>query len=154
MLPINTMLKNFRSDRQKSRTAKAEGAANKNTLSFNDQLMQQVATSGRATFKEELSQLQDLINEAGDKLERNPTIGNLEVFRALLANLVGKVVKGGFQVESVGPGWHPADRHQVVRRIDEEAENLMQLVMSEQKDRVAIARNLVSIKGLVIDLVS
>ena len=55
---------------------------------------------------------------------------------------------------SVGPGWHPADRHQVVRRIDEEAEDLMNLIMSEQKDRVAIARTLVSIKGLVIDLVS
>ncbi|GLR63200.1 YaaR family protein [Marinospirillum insulare] len=154
MLPINTMLKNFRSDRQKGRAAKAEGAAGKESTSFNDQLMQQIATGGRATIKEELGQLQELINKAGDQLESNPTIGNLEVFRALLANLVNKVVKAGFQVDSVGPGWHPADRHQVVRRIDEESENLMQLVMSEQKDRVAIARNLVSIKGLVIDLVS
>ncbi len=154
MLPINTMLKNFRADRQKARAAKAENAAGKNALSFNDQLMQQVASGGRTAFKEELNQLQELIGQAGDVLERNPTIGNLEVFRALLSNLVGKVVKGGFQVDSVGPGWHPADRHQVVRRIDEEAEDLMNLIMSEQKDRVAIARTLVSIKGLVIDLVS
>lgn len=154
MLPINTMLKNLRSDRQKARSAKAGGTANKDSLSFNDQLMNQIATGGRATLKEELNQLQELIGKAGDELERNPTIGNLEVFRVLLSNLVGKVVKAGFQVDSVGPGWHPADRHQVVRRINEEAENLMQLVMSEQKDRVAIARNLVSIKGLVIDLVS
>jgi len=154
MLPINTMLKNLRSDRQKGRSAKAEASNNKNLTSFNDQLMQQIATGGRVTLKEELGKLQELIGQAGDKLESNPTIGNLEVFRALLSNLVSKVVKAGFQVDSVGPGWHPADRHQVVRRIDEESENLMQLIMSEQKDRVAIARNLVSIKGLVIDLVS
>lgn len=154
MLPINTMLKNLRSDRQKARSAKADGTASKNALSFNDQLMQQVASGGRAAFKEELNQLQELIGQAGDELERNPTIGNLEVFRVLLSNLVGKVVKSGFKVESVGPGWHPADRHQIVRRIDEEAEDLMNLIMNEQKDRVAIARRLVSIKGLVIDLVS
>lgn len=154
MLPINTMLKNLRSDRQKGRSTKPEGTTSKDSPSFNDQLMQQVTTGGRATLKEELGKLQELIGEAGNKLESNPTIGNLEVFRALLSNLVGKVVNAGFQVDSVGPGWHPADRHQIVRRIDEESENLIQLVMSEQKDRVAIARNLVSIKGLVIDLVS
>ena len=154
MLPINTMLKNFRSDRQKSRAAKADGAANKNSLSFGDQLTQQIATGGRATLKEELGELQQLLGQAGDKLEQHPTAGNLEVFRVLLSNLLGKVVKGGFQVDSVGPGWHPADRHQIVRRIDEEAEELLHLVMSEQKDRMAIARTLVCIKGLVIDLVS
>lgn len=154
MLPINTMLKNLRSDRQKARTAKSEKANNKNSLSFSDQLTQQIATGGRVTLREELGQLQDLIDKAGDKLEQHPTIGNLEVFRALLSSLLGKVVKGGFQVDSVGPGWHPADRHQIVRRIDEEAEELLHLVMSEQKDRMAIARTLVCIKGLVIDLVS
>lgn len=154
MLPINTMLKNFRSDRQRARTAKSDGTSNKAALSFNDQLMSQIATGGRATLKEELSQLQDMLDEAGSKLEQHPTSGNLEVFRVLLSNLVGKVVKGGFQVDSVGPGWHPADRHQIVRRIDEEAEGLLHLVMSEQKDRMAIARRLICIKGLVIDLVS
>lgn len=154
MLPINTMLKNFRSDRQKARTAKAGGATNKEALNFNDQLMHQISTGGRVTLKEELGELQELLGKAGDALERHPTIGNLEVFRVLLSNLVGKVVKGGFQVDSVGPGWHPADRHQIVRRIDKEAEELMHLVMSEQKDRMEIVRRLVCIKGLVIDLVS
>jgi uncharacterized protein YaaR (DUF327 family) len=81
-------------------------------------------------------------------------VGNLEVFRALLSNLVGKVIKGGFQVDSVGPGWHPADRHQVIRQIDAEAEELLNLVMDEQKDRVSIARRLFNIKGLVVDLLS
>lgn len=154
MLPINTMLKNLRSDRQKGRLASATGRQDQDAPSFGDQLMQQISAGGRADLKKELKQLQDMVGKAGDELERNPTIGNLEVFRALLANLVGKVIKGGFQVDNVGPGWHPADRHQVIRRIDEEAEELLQLVMTEQKDRVSIARRLVSIKGLVVDLLS
>ncbi|SFW98871.1 YaaR family protein [Marinospirillum alkaliphilum] len=154
MLPINTMLKNLRSDRQKGRPSGAVGRMDSDTPSFGDQLLHQIATGGRTDLRKELKQLQDLLGKAGDELERHPTIGNLEVFRALLSNLVAKVVKGGFQVESVGPGWHPADRHQVIRRIDEEAEELLQLVMNEQKDRVSIARSLVTIKGLVVDLLS
>lgn len=154
MLPVNTLLKNLRSDGQKGRPASKSGKAEKKQASFNDQLMQQVSVGGRAELKKELSQLQDLLTKAGDTLERNPTVGNLEVFRSLLSNLVGKVVKGGFQVDNVGPGWHPADRHQVIRQIDIEAEELLDLVMSEQKDRVSIARRLFNIKGLVVDLLS
>lgn len=154
MLPINTMLKNLRSDRQKAKASQVAGKTTSDSPSFNDQLLQQISAGGRSDLKKELHQLQDLLGQAGDELERNPTLGNLEVFRALLANILGKVVKGGFQVESVGPGWHPADRHQVVRRINEEAEELLQLVMTEQKDRVSIARRLVNIKGLVVDLLS
>lgn len=154
MLPVNTLFKNQRSERQKGRATPAEAKAKSSALSFNDQLMQHIKTGTKATLREELGQLQELLNQAGDTLEKHPTIGNLEVFRALLANLVGKVVKGGFQVDNVGPGWHPADRHQLVRKIDAEAEELMHLVMSEQKDRLEIVRSLVSIKGLVIDLIS
>lgn len=154
MLPINTLLKNFRSERHRTNLARTDKSGHKEALSFNDQLMQQIASGGRTSLREELNQLQELLGQAGDALEMHPTLGNLEVFRALLANLVGKVVKAGFQVDSVGPGWHPADRHQIVRRIDTEAEELMQLVMSQQQDRLEIVRKLVSIKGLVIDLVS
>lgn len=154
MLPVNTMLKNLRSDRQKRKPSARADAQTTTTGSFNDQLLNQISVAGRADLKRELHQLQELMEQSGEELERNPTIGNLEVFRAVLAQLVAKVVKGGFQVDSVGPGWHPADRHQIVRRIDDEAEELLELVMHQQKDRVAIARRLVNIKGLVIDLIS
>ncbi|MDR9467130.1 YaaR family protein [Marinospirillum sp.] len=154
MIPVNTMLKNLRSDGQKGRPAGKSDKSERKKSTFNDQLMQQISVGGRAELKKELNQLQELLGKAGEELERNPTVGNLEVFRALLSNLVGKVVKGGFQVDSVGPGWHPADRHQVIRQIDAEAEELLNLVMNEQKDRVSIARRLFNIKGLVVDLLS
>ncbi|WP_114418340.1 YaaR family protein [Marinospirillum perlucidum] len=154
MLPVNTLWKNLRSDGQKGRPAGRSAKAEKSKTSFNDQLMQQVSVGGRAELKKELDQLQELLGQAGEELERNPTVGNLEVFRSLLSNLVGKVIKGSFKVDSVGPGWHPADRHQVIRQIDREAEELLHLVMNEQKDRVAITRRLFNIKGLVVDLLS
>lgn len=154
MIPVNTLLKNLRPDGQKGRPANRSDKAEKKKTAFNDQLMQQISVGGRTELKKELNQLQELLGKAGEELERNPTVGNLEVFRALLSNLVGKVIKGSFQVDSVGPGWHPADRHQVVRQIDAEAEELLNLVMNEQKDRVSIARRLFNIKGLVVDLLS
>ncbi len=156
MLPVNTLFKQLRSDRRKQSPDRqvATRAEEKASDNFNDQLLRQISATGRASLKKELSDLQGLLVKAGDELERNPTVGNLEVFRVLLSNLVDKVVKGGFQVDNVGPGWHPADRHQVIRQIDEEAESLLLLVMTEQKDRVAIARKLSDIKGLVVDLLS
>ncbi|WP_416885125.1 YaaR family protein [Marinospirillum sp.] len=154
MIPVNTLMKNLRSPGQKGRTAGKSGKVENKPSSFNEQLLQQISVGGRAELKKELEQLQEMLGQAGEELERNPTVGHLEVFRTLLSNLVAKVIKGGFQVDSVGPGWHPADRHQVIRQIDAEAEELLNLVMEQQKDRVAIARRLFNIKGLVIDLLS
>ncbi len=154
MIPVNTLMKNLRSPGHKGKAAKRSSQAAKKEADFNDQLLQQISVGGRQELQKELSQLQEMLGKAGDELERNPTVGNLEVFRTLLSNLVGKVIKGGFRVDSVGPGWHPADRHQVIRQIDNEAEELLNLVMNEQKDRVAITRRLFNIKGLVIDLLS
>lgn len=155
MLPVNTLLKNLRADRNKGNTGRtAAGKTNRDAPSFGDQLLQQISAGDRDQMKQQLAELQQRLEQAGDELERNPTAGNLEVFRALLSGLVDKVVKTGFRVDNVGPGWHPADRHQIIRQIDAEAENLLQLVMNEQKDRMAIARKLINIKGLVIDLLS
>lgn len=154
MIPVNTLMKNLRSPGQKGRAAGKSSKAENKSNDFNDHLMQQISVGGRNELKKELAQLQELLGKAGEELERNPTVGNLEVFRTLLSNLVAKVVKGGFQVDNVGPGWHPADRHQVIRQLDEEAEELLHLVMDQQKDRVAITRRLFNIKGLVVDLLS
>ena len=154
MLPVNTLMKNLRLPGQKGRSAKRSSSASSQPLDFNEQLLQQISVGGRQELQKELGQLQEMLGKAGDELERNPTVGNLEVFRALLSNLVAKVIQGGFRVDNVGPGWHPADRHQVIRQIDREAEELLNLVMNEQKDRVAITRRLFNIKGLVIDLLS
>lgn len=154
MLPVNSQSKNLRTANNKTSAGRAGGTGKARRLSFSKQLETQMSANNPPTLKEQLNQLHELLSKAGDELERSPTLGNLEVFRALLANLVGKVVKEGFEVSNVGPGWHPAERHQLVRRVDAEAEELLQLVMSEQKDRVAISRRLLNIKGLVIDLMS
>lgn len=153
MLPVNNQQK-LATNRRRTTLGKSSAAGKTQGVSFTQQLATQMSVNNPPTLKEQLDQLHELLSKAGDELERSPTLGNLEVFRALLANLVGKVVREGYQIDNVGPGWHPSDRHQLVRRINADAEELLELVLSEQKDRVAISRRLLNIKGLVIDLMS
>lgn len=156
-MQINDKLKSLRNERKSGRIGQrhAEHAEDiEESISFSDHLTQQVSTHQAVPLRVELGRMQEALSKAGDELERNPTLGNLEVFRALLASIVKKVTQQGFAVDNLGPGWQAQDRHQIIRTLDEEATHLLDLVLQEQKDRVAITRRVVQIKGLVVDLLS
>lgn len=152
--PINSMLKQLRDDRRTSKPLKSRSGAAVGKVSFNDHFTQQTQVTDRHAYRAELDHLRSLLDEAGEDLERNPTVGNFEVFRTLMGSLISRVLEGGFQVENVGPGWHPADRHQIIRKIDAEAEALLEMVLEEHKDRTQIHKRISTLKGLVIDMMS
>lgn len=152
MININDKLKSLRTGEGARRAGSKEKAGVNRTRSFTDHLVQQVDEINAPTLNDELTMIRQALDDAGNNLERNPTIGNLEIYRALLSNLVGKATKGAYEVEGVGPGWSLTDKHHVIRKIDEEAEELLLLVLNEQKDTLKIAAKLTHLKGLVVDL--
>ena len=152
MININDKLKSLRTGDGTKRARTKEASRIGKTRSFTDHLVQQVDEVSRPSLNEELNLIRQALEDAGNILERNPTIGNLEIYRVLLSNLVGKATQGAYEVEGVGPGWSLTDKHHVIRRIDEEAEELLLLVLSEQKDNLKIAAKLTHLKGLVVDL--
>lgn len=105
-------------------------------------------------IKESIGVLRKLVDSAGEELERNPTLGNYHLYRAVLGDIVKRVVQGSLEIKNVGSSLNPNDRHQIIRHIDEEAEQLLELVISEQKNRLKITASIDTIKGLVIDLLS
>ncbi|MDX1397386.1 MAG: DUF327 family protein [Oceanospirillum sp.] len=154
MININDKLKSLRTgDGARRAKTKETGSVGK-TRSFTDHLVQQVDEISAPTLNDELTRIREALDDASTNLERNPTIGNLEIYRALLSNLIGKATKGAYEVEGVGPGWSLTDKHHVIRKIDEEAEELLLLVLNEQKDTLKIAAKLTHLKGLVVDLLS
>ncbi len=154
MINVNDKLKSFRT----GGNARKSKARTDGTLavgrSFTDHLVQQVDEVAKPSLNRQLDQIRIALDDAGATLERNPSLGNLEVFKALLSNLISTVTQGAYEVQGIGAGWSAAEKHHVVKLIDEEAEELLQLVLSEQKDKIKIATKLVHIKGLVIDLLS
>ena len=154
MINVNDKLKSFRTGvNGRKGKARAEGTAAVGR-SFTDHLVQQVEEVAKPSLNQQLDHLRLALDDAGANLERNPSLGNLEVFKALLSNLVSTATQGAYQVEGIGAGWSAAEKHHVVKLIDQEAEELLQLVLSEQKDKIKIATKLVHIKGLVVDLLS
>lgn len=154
MININDKLKSMRAGDGARKTKTKETSGISKTRSFNDHLVQQVGEIAAPSLNDELTRIREALDDASKNLERNPTIGNLEIYRALLSNLIGKATKGAYEVEGVGPGWSLTDKHHVIRKIDEEAEELLLLVLNEQKDTLKIAAKLTHLKGLVVDLLS
>lgn len=103
-------------------------------------------------LKQELQALRQDIEKAGARLEKHPSIENLEVFRQLLGSLLKKVTSNAYQVVSSGNYWDVYKRNQIVMTIDREAEELFDRVMDEQKGRVEIVKKIIRIQGLVVDL--
>lgn len=154
MININDKLKSLRTGDGTRKTKAKETGGIGRTRSFSDHLVQQVDEVSRPSLNEELTRIREALDDASRNMERNPTIGNLEIYRALLSNLIGKATQGAYEVEGVGPGWSLTDKHHVIRKIDEEAEELLLLVLNEQKDTLKIAAKLTHLKGLVVDLLS
>lgn len=103
-------------------------------------------------LKQELQALRQAIEKTGARLEKHPSIENLEIFRNLLGSLLQKVTSNAYQVITSDNYWDVYKRNQVVMTIDREAEELFDLVMGEQRSRVEIVKKIIRIQGLVVDL--
>ncbi|MBB1487431.1 YaaR family protein [Oceanospirillum sediminis] len=154
MLNVSDKLKSSRPGGGLRRGKTAIAGAATTGLSFTDHLDSQVEEAGRPSLNQKLTHMRIALDDAGNVLEKNPTLGNLEVYKTLLSNLIAAATRGAYDVQGIGAGWTASEKHHVVKLIDQEAEELLQLVMSEQRDNLKIAGKLVQIKGLVIDLTS
>lgn len=102
-------------------------------------------------YQGELQRLKDEIDQAGDALEKEPTIANFKAFRELIGAMARKVSTEAYRMEMLSGGVSGRP-HEVITVIDKEADLLYHLVMREQKDHIRIVGQILKIKGLVVDL--
>lgn len=99
----------------------------------------------------EIKRLKEEVDQAGDILEREPTIANFKVFRDRIGTLARKITSDAYRIELLG-GEMGGRTHEVISVIDKEADLLYHLVMREQRDHIRIVAQILKIKGLVVDL--
>jgi hypothetical protein len=99
----------------------------------------------------ELEELKKEIDLAGDSLERDPSMSNFKAFRELLTSLAKKVTAEAYKVELLGGTPSAPAYHEIISVIDNHADALYRLIMSEQKNRIKIAAKIEEIKGLVLN---
>lgn len=155
-LSIDSLLKQKTAELKKSpkKLSKSNLSENSKTGTFAEHLELSTKVDANEDIKQNIGILRKLVDSAGEELERNPTLGNYHLYRAVLGDIVKRVVQGSLEIKNVSNSLNPNDRHQIIRHIDQEAEQLLELVISEQKNRLKITASIDTIKGLVIDLLS
>lgn len=103
------------------------------------------------TERQALEELREKLSDAGEKLERDPTIANLSEFCQLIGKFAKKATSMAYRIETVKNdfGGRPLD---IVSVIDKEVDELYHLVMQGQSCRIQIAVKISSIKGLIVKL--
>ena len=106
------------------------------------------------SYDHDIHDLRGQIDEAGKILENEPTLPNFKKFRELLSRLAKKVSAEAYRLEKIGGTPMNPRYFEIITVIDSEADKLYQLVIKEQKDRMAITNSVIGIKGLVVDLIT
>ncbi len=102
----------------------------------------------------ELDQLKREIYEAGEKLEKSANMKDFQKFRDLITSLTDKVVKEAYRVRVVSTYLRGNRKYQVVSNINQELDALYREIMSAQKNHISIAKKVMNLKGLIINLMS
>jgi hypothetical protein len=105
-------------------------------------------------YNQDVTELRASLDAVGQALEQEPTIQNFKKFRELLSKLAKQVSSEAYRLEKVGGTPTNPRYYEIITVIDKEADRLYELVVKEQKDRMAITASVIGIKGLVVDLLT
>ncbi|MDD2499345.1 MAG: YaaR family protein [Geobacter sp.] len=133
-----------------STPAKKEGAGLFSLFSSELQTKQQEVNN----YNQDITELRASLDKVGQALEQEPTILNFKKFRELLSKLAKQVSSEAYRLEKVGGTPMNPRYYEIITVIDKEADKLYELVVKEQKDRMAITASVIGIKGLVVDLLT
>ncbi|ABB31849.1 protein of unknown function DUF327 [Geobacter metallireducens RCH3] len=106
------------------------------------------------TYEQQLQDLKEEIDRAGTDLEREPTVANFRTFRDLIATLAKTVTSNAYRLERVGGTSLNPRCFEIITVIDREADNLLNLIMTENKDRLKITNKIMELKGLIVDFLT
>jgi uncharacterized protein len=105
-------------------------------------------------YNQDILELRTSLDAVGQTLEQEPTIQNFKKFREVLSKLAKQVSNEAYRLEKVGGTPMNPRYYEIITVIDKEADKLYELVVKEQKDRMAITASVIGIKGLVVDLIT
>ena len=105
-------------------------------------------------YEKDINDLRQELDTAGQMLEKEPTLPNFKRFRGLLSDIAKRVSGEAYRLEKIGGTPMNPRYYEIITVIDKEAEKLYQMIVKDQKDRMAITASVIGIKGLVVDLVT
>jgi len=105
-------------------------------------------------YGDDIETLRKEIETAGSRLTQEPTLPNFKLFRDLLSKLAKRISAEAYRLEKFGGTPQNPRYFEIITVINSEADKLYRLVVSENRDNMAITAKVIGIKGLVVDLVT
>ncbi len=110
--------------------------------------------TGDSSYEQEIDELRKEIEQAGDKLQKEPTLPHFKRFRDLLSSLAKRVSAEAYRLEKIGGTPQNPRYFETITIINAEADRLYNLIIKENKNHLAITANVINIKGMVVDLIT
>jgi len=148
-MKIGNDLKSRDVDKKKSKTPARKAAGDSLFASALSRVR-----DGADSYVKEIEELKNEIRLAGDKLEQDPTMGNFRKFKELLGRFAKRISAEAYRLEKIGGTLMNPRYFEAIQVIDKEADELYRLIVSEQRNRMAIIEKVIGIKGLVVNLVT
>ena len=106
------------------------------------------------TYEQEVDNLRYEIEMVGDRLAGEPTLPNFKRFRELLGQLAKRISSEAYRLEKIGGTPQNPRTFEIITIINAEADKLYNLIVSANRDSMAITAKVIGIKGLVVDLIT
>lgn len=119
-------------------------------VSFTNQLKR----AEEENYRERIRGLVHRIFEQGEKLGKKADLKEFKIYKKLISNFLDEAVANSFTF-SKKSFLDKRGRHRVyavIKRIDEELEELAKDVLAKEKDNIKILKRLDDIRGLILDL--
>lgn len=148
-MKIRNDLKSRDIDKRKSNTSSKKVAGSSlfaSTLSH--------VRDGDDSYVREIEVLKNEIRRAGDALEQAPTLDNFRKFKELLGRFAKRINAEAYCLEKIGGTALEPRYFEAIKVINKEADELYTLIVSEQRNRMAILEKVIGIKGLIVKLVT
>jgi len=121
-------------------------------LLFASTLEKQQEDSG--SYEQEIDTLRKEIEQVGKKLQQEATLPHFIKFRDLLSSLAKRVSAEAYRLEKIGGTPQNPRYYEIITVINSEADRLYNLIVSENKNHIAITARVINIKGMVVDLIT
>ncbi|MCX7923786.1 MAG: YaaR family protein [Clostridia bacterium] len=106
-------------------------------------------------YEDKIRELVDKITEQGDKLGKRLDIKELKVYKKLISEFLDEAVGNSHEFSKRNfldrRGRHKT--YAIVKKINENVEQLTKEVLSAEKDNINILQRLDDIRGLILDIV-
>lgn len=126
-----------------------------------DKVLNQEVRTQQVSLKplqlEEISQVVGELEDSGKLLSTSPSLKNFHQYRIILKKILKKIIPETFELKksfSLNTSTMTQKEYHLIKNINQEMKSLLKMIENNQKENLAIASKVISIKGLVIDFYS